>query len=137
MSCRPSSTNRRSRSWSSIDASESSRRTRLKERGEKWPMITAYDALTARLFDEAGIPALLVGDSAAMVVYGHDSTLPVTVDELVVTSDSSAYALTRSEGTQTVLATDTTSAEANREMFQFARESGEWKISRYMFNKAS
>lgn len=52
-------------------------------RGEKWPMITAYDALTARIFDEAGIPALLVGDSAAMVVYGHDSTLPVTVDELI------------------------------------------------------
>lgn len=52
-------------------------------RGERWPMITAYDALTARLFDEAGIPALLVGDSAAMVVYGHDSTLPVTVDELL------------------------------------------------------
>jgi 3-methyl-2-oxobutanoate hydroxymethyltransferase len=52
-------------------------------RGEKWPMITAYDALTAKIFDEAGIPALLVGDSAAMVVYGHDSTLPVTVDELI------------------------------------------------------
>ena len=52
-------------------------------RGEKWPMITAYDAMTARIFDEAGIPALLVGDSAAMVVYGHDSTLPVTVDELI------------------------------------------------------
>ena len=52
-------------------------------RGEKWPMITAYDALTARIFDEAGIPAILVGDSAAMVVYGHDSTLPVTVDELI------------------------------------------------------
>jgi 3-methyl-2-oxobutanoate hydroxymethyltransferase len=52
-------------------------------RGDKWPMITAYDALTARIFDEAGIPALLVGDSAAMVVYGHDSTLPVTVDELI------------------------------------------------------
>jgi len=52
-------------------------------RGEKWPMITAYDALTARIFDEAGIPAILVGDSAAMVVYGHDTTLPVTVDELV------------------------------------------------------
>lgn len=52
-------------------------------RGEKWPMITAYDAITARIFDEAGIPALLVGDSAAMVVYGHDSTLPVTVDELI------------------------------------------------------
>lgn len=51
--------------------------------GRRWSMITAYDALTARMFDEAGIPALLVGDSAAMVVYGHDSTLPVTVDELL------------------------------------------------------
>ena len=53
------------------------------ERGEKWPMITAYDALTAGLFDAAGIPVMLVGDSAAMVVYGHDSTIPVTVDELI------------------------------------------------------
>ena len=52
-------------------------------RGERWSMITAYDALTASLFDEAGIPALLVGDSAAMVVYGHDSTDPVTEDELL------------------------------------------------------
>lgn len=54
-----------------------------KARAEKWPMLTAYDALTARIFDEAGIPVLLVGDSAAMVVYGHDSTIPVTVDELI------------------------------------------------------
>ena len=57
--------------------------TEAKARGEKWPMITAYDALTARVFDEAGIPVLLVGDSAAMVVYGFDSTVPVTVDELI------------------------------------------------------
>lgn len=54
-----------------------------KERGERWPMLTAYDALTARVFDEAGIPVLLVGDSAANVVYGYDTTVPVTVDELV------------------------------------------------------
>jgi len=54
-----------------------------KQRGERWPMVTAYDAMTARAFDQAGIPVLLVGDSAAMVVYGHDSTLPVTVDELL------------------------------------------------------
>jgi 3-methyl-2-oxobutanoate hydroxymethyltransferase len=54
-----------------------------KVRGERWPMLTAYDALTARVFDEAGIPVLLVGDSAAMVVYGHDTTIPVTVDELI------------------------------------------------------
>ncbi|NUT44654.1 MAG: 3-methyl-2-oxobutanoate hydroxymethyltransferase [Thermoactinospora sp.] len=54
-----------------------------KDRGEKWPMVTAYDAMTARVFDEAGIPVMLVGDSAAMVVYGYDSTLPVTVDDLM------------------------------------------------------
>jgi 3-methyl-2-oxobutanoate hydroxymethyltransferase len=54
-----------------------------KARGEKWPMLTAYDALTAGIFDRAGIPVLLVGDSAAMVVYGHDSTIPVTVDDLI------------------------------------------------------
>ena len=54
-----------------------------KARGEKWPMLTAYDALTAAVFDSAGIPVLLVGDSAAMVVYGHDSTIPVKVDELI------------------------------------------------------
>jgi 3-methyl-2-oxobutanoate hydroxymethyltransferase len=46
-------------------------------------MLTAYDALTAGIFDRAGIPVLLVGDSAAMVVYGHDSTIPVTVDDLI------------------------------------------------------
>jgi 3-methyl-2-oxobutanoate hydroxymethyltransferase len=54
-----------------------------KAKGEKWPMLTAYDALTARVFDEAGIPVLLVGDSAAMVVFGYESTIPVTVDDLI------------------------------------------------------
>jgi len=54
-----------------------------KQAGIPWPMITAYDALTARVFDQAGIPVILVGDSAAMVVYGYDSTIPVTVDELL------------------------------------------------------
>jgi 3-methyl-2-oxobutanoate hydroxymethyltransferase len=54
-----------------------------KDRGERWPMLTAYDALTARVFDDAGIPVLLVGDSAGMVVYGHDTTIPVTVDDLI------------------------------------------------------
>ena len=54
-----------------------------KERGERWPMLTAYDYSTARVFDEAGIPVLLVGDSAANVIYGYDTTVPVTVDELL------------------------------------------------------
>ena len=55
----------------------------LKERGERWPMLTAYDMYSAEIFDEAGIPVLLVGDSAANNVYGHGNTLPVTVDELL------------------------------------------------------
>jgi 3-methyl-2-oxobutanoate hydroxymethyltransferase len=54
-----------------------------KRRGEKWAMLTAYDYSTATLLDAAGIPVLLIGDSAANVVYGYDTTVPVTVDELV------------------------------------------------------
>ncbi len=57
--------------------------TELKQRGERWPMLTAYDMYAARIFDEAGIPVLLVGDSAANNVFGYTSTLPVTVDELL------------------------------------------------------
>lgn len=55
----------------------------LKERGEMWPMLTAYDTYTARIFDEVGIPVLLVGDSAANNIYGYETSLPVTVDELL------------------------------------------------------
>jgi uncharacterized protein (TIGR02246 family) len=61
-----------------------------------------------------------------------------TIDELAVTSDETAYALTRSNGNQTVLATGHQAAESNREMFLFQRtDTDDWKISRYMFNKAS
>jgi 3-methyl-2-oxobutanoate hydroxymethyltransferase len=55
----------------------------MKDRGERIPMLTAYDVYTAEIFDRAGIPVLLVGDSAANTVYGYDTTLPVTVDELI------------------------------------------------------
>ena len=58
-----------------------------------------------------------------------------TIDELVVASDDIAYALTRSNGTQTVLAVGTQSAESNREMFVFTSIEGPWKIARYIFNK--
>ena len=54
-----------------------------KASGEKWPMLTTYDALTAGIFDEAGIPVLLVGDSAGNVVFGYETTIPVTVDDLI------------------------------------------------------
>ncbi|MUL45552.1 3-methyl-2-oxobutanoate hydroxymethyltransferase [Mycobacterium sp. CBMA293] len=54
-----------------------------KAEGHKWAMLTAYDYSTARIFDEAEIPVLLVGDSAANVVYGYDTTLPISIDELI------------------------------------------------------
>lgn len=56
---------------------------RMKERGEKISFLTAYDYPTARLEDEAGIEMILVGDSAAMCMLGHDTTLPITMDEMV------------------------------------------------------
>ncbi|WP_380157113.1 3-methyl-2-oxobutanoate hydroxymethyltransferase [Kineococcus sp. R86509] len=65
------------------------RRTRIhhfqewKDAGEKWSMLTSYDAMTAAVFDEAGIPALLVGDSAANTVYGMATTIPVTIEQLL------------------------------------------------------
>jgi 3-methyl-2-oxobutanoate hydroxymethyltransferase len=57
--------------------------SQMKQRGEKWAMLTAYDQFSAQIFDEAGIPVLLVGDSAANNVYGYATTLPVTLDEMI------------------------------------------------------
>ena len=54
-----------------------------KRQHERWAMLTSYDQYTAELFDEAGVWALLVGDSAANNVYAYDTTLPVTVEELL------------------------------------------------------
>ncbi|MDQ6874910.1 MAG: 3-methyl-2-oxobutanoate hydroxymethyltransferase [Actinomycetota bacterium] len=54
-----------------------------KERGERWPMLTSYDQYSAEIFDQAGVPVLLVGDSAANNVYGYPDTVSVTVDELL------------------------------------------------------
>ena len=79
-------------SASSVAADPSSPRRRatrvhhlaqMKSEGEKWSMLTAYDYSSARIFDDAHIPVLLVGDSAANVVYGYDTTIPVTIDELL------------------------------------------------------
>ncbi|MFC5177210.1 3-methyl-2-oxobutanoate hydroxymethyltransferase [Nocardioides taihuensis] len=55
----------------------------MKERGEKFAMLTAYEQYAAQTFDEAGIEVLLVGDSASNNVYGNETSLPVTVDELL------------------------------------------------------
>lgn len=56
----------------------------MKERGERFSMLTSYDMYTAQIFDEAGIEMLLVGDSAGNNVLGYDTTLPVTLDEMVL-----------------------------------------------------
>jgi 3-methyl-2-oxobutanoate hydroxymethyltransferase len=55
-----------------------------KERGEKWAMLTAYDTTSASVFEEAGIPVLLVGDSMGNVVLGYSSTVPVTVEDILL-----------------------------------------------------
>jgi 3-methyl-2-oxobutanoate hydroxymethyltransferase len=66
-----------------------------KERGEKWAMLTAYDTNSAAIFEEAGIPVLLVGDSAGNVVLGHSSTVPVTVEDILVMTKAVTRSTTR------------------------------------------
>ncbi len=56
---------------------------KMKDRRERIPMVTAYDYTSAQIADRAGVPLLLVGDSLGMVVLGHTSTIPVTLDEMV------------------------------------------------------
>lgn len=67
----------------------------MKERGEKITMLTAYDMYTAQTFDEAGIELLLVGDSASNNVYGNETSLPVTVDELLPLTRAVARSVSR------------------------------------------
>ena len=55
----------------------------MKQKKEKIPMLTAYDYVTAKMIDEAGVPLILVGDSLGMVMLGYESTIPVTMDEMI------------------------------------------------------
>jgi len=90
------------------------------------------------VFMPTGLPTVANGamrEGYAQTFASIRLSVTFTIDELVVASDSVAYALTRSNGTQVVNATGAETAEANREIFIFAREGGSWKISRYLFNK--
>jgi 3-methyl-2-oxobutanoate hydroxymethyltransferase len=55
----------------------------MKQKQEKIPMLTAYDYVTAKMVDETGVPLILVGDSLGMVMLGYESTIPVTMDEMI------------------------------------------------------
>jgi 3-methyl-2-oxobutanoate hydroxymethyltransferase len=55
----------------------------MKQKKEKIPMLTAYDYVTAKMVDETGVPLILVGDSLGMVMLGYESTIPVTMDEMI------------------------------------------------------
>ncbi|SOC50847.1 ketopantoate hydroxymethyltransferase [Blastococcus aggregatus] len=66
-----------------------------KERGEKWAMLTAYDTYSAAIFEEAGIPVMLVGDSAGNVVLGHTSTVQVTVEDMLLLTKAVTRSTTR------------------------------------------
>lgn len=67
----------------------------MKQRGEKIAMLTAYDYSTARIMDEAGIDVILVGDSAANVMAGYGSTVPITLDNMIYHAQSVARAVKR------------------------------------------
>src|SRR3977135_2122731 len=68
----------------------------MKKRGEKISMLTAYDFSLAKILDDAGIDVLLVGDSASNVMAGHDTTLPITLDQMIYHASSVIRAVTRS-----------------------------------------
>ncbi|MEZ4950131.1 MAG: 3-methyl-2-oxobutanoate hydroxymethyltransferase [Saprospiraceae bacterium] len=68
----------------------------MKEKGEKIAMLTAYDFSMARILDEAGVDVLLVGDSASNVMAGHETTLPITLDQMIYHASSVVRAVKRS-----------------------------------------
>jgi len=68
----------------------------MKENGERISMITAYDFSFGRLFDQAGIDVILVGDSASNVMAGHETTLPITLDQMIYHASSVMRGVTRS-----------------------------------------
>ncbi|MEW5838483.1 MAG: 3-methyl-2-oxobutanoate hydroxymethyltransferase [Pseudomonadota bacterium] len=78
----------------------------MKARGERIVCLTAYDASLARVMSEAGVDVILVGDSLGMVVQGHDSTLPVTLDEMIYHSRCVARGMAQATGRKPLLMVD-------------------------------
>ena len=99
---------------------------KMKRKDERITMVTAYDATFARLFDEAGIDVLLVGDSLGMVVQGLDSTLPVTVDEVIYHCRAVARGARRAHvvGDMPFMSWQISTEEALRNAARFLAEGG-------------
>jgi 3-methyl-2-oxobutanoate hydroxymethyltransferase len=103
---------------------------RMKEAGERIAVVTAYDATAARLVDAAGAEVILVGDSLGMVVQGHESTLPVTLDQMVYHSAAVRRGLARSSGRAHLVADmpfgsyQTSADEAVRSAMRLVAEGG-------------
>src|SRR5688572_9975740 len=99
---------------------------KLKSAGQKICMVTAYDATFARILDEAGADVLLVGDSLGMVVQGHDSTLPVTMDQMIYHCSAVSRAAKRAHvvGDLPFMSYQTSSEEAVRNAGRLVAEGG-------------
>ena len=98
----------------------------MKQKGEKIPMLTAYDYSTARFLDEAGIPIILVGDSLGMVVLGYESTIPVTMDDMLHHTKAVVRGTKRAliVGDMPFMTYHTSVAEALRNAARFIQEGG-------------
>jgi len=97
-----------------------------KRRGERLTMLTAYDTPTARILDEAGCDVILVGDSVGMVVLGRDTTLPVTLDEMIHHTSAVRRGVSRAllVGDMPFLSYHTSPADAVRNAGRFVQEAG-------------
>ena len=98
----------------------------MKQKGEKFAMLTAYDYPTARLLDEAGVPVILVGDSLGMVVLGYDSTIPVTMEEMLHHTKAVARGTERAivVGDMPFMSYQTSVEDALRNAGRFLQEAG-------------
>ena len=98
----------------------------MKINGERIPMITAYDYTSARIIDEAGIPIILVGDTLGQVVLGYDSTLPVTMDEMIHHAKAVVRGSTRTHvvGDMPFMSYQTSTYDALKNAGRFLQEAG-------------
>jgi 3-methyl-2-oxobutanoate hydroxymethyltransferase len=98
----------------------------MKDRGERFAMLTAYDHPTAQVLDEAGIPVLLVGDSLAQVVLGYPSTIPVTMEEMLHHTRAVSRGVTNAlvVGDMPFMSYQTSVADGLRNAGRFLKEGG-------------